>query len=171
MPTIALVPPVDPAWEAALAFLPFVRRVACEYRHRSWDRDDLIQEGLIAVYNAALRYEPRRGSFFRLVDVAVHNRMRDWLRWRHRHRRATGDEAPAVARADRVDLADLADVLAALGLRTDRQQTIVREHFGLYGPARTEAAIAVTLGTTRDAVARCQFRGLAQIRKRLGVAP
>jgi hypothetical protein len=96
--------------------------------------------------------------------------MVDWLRWCHRDRRATGDVAEALARPDRLDGPDLADVFAAFAPEGERQRQIVREHFGLKGPARTEAAIGTMLGMSRDAVARAQYRAIGRVRERLGMA-
>jgi RNA polymerase sigma factor (sigma-70 family) len=169
---LQLPPPARPPdpWAVALAYLPLVEQVARGFRVGRFDRDDLIQEGLIGVRNAALRFDRKRGTFRGLAWVAARNRMLAWVQWRDRDRRATGDVNHALARTNRIDGEALADVLAALSLRTDWQQTVVREHFGLYGPARTEAAIAVAMGTTWNAVARAQFRALVKVRKRLGVA-
>jgi RNA polymerase sigma factor (sigma-70 family) len=166
---LQLPPPTRPPdpWAVALAYLPLVWRVAREFRRGEFETDDLVQEGLLAVHRAVSRNDPARDSFGGLARRAAHNQMRDWLRWRRKARPVPRDAAPVAARADRVDLADLADVLAALGLGSDRQQAIVCEHFGLDGPARTGAAIAVALGMKRDAVARAQLRALAQVRERL----
>jgi RNA polymerase sigma factor (sigma-70 family) len=164
------LPPVDPAWAVALCYLPLIRRVAREFRRNPFDTDDLVQEGLIAVHRAVARNDPARDSFGGLANAAAHNRMVDWLRWLRCYGKArpvSPDAAPIADRTDRVDLTDLADVLAMLSLGTDRQQLIVREHFGLYGPARSEAQIAVALGMKRDAVARAKFRALAKVRERL----
>jgi hypothetical protein len=105
-----------------------------------------------------------------LVKRTAYRQMCDWLRWRRKARPVPRDAAPVADRADRVDAADLADVLAAIESLTARQRFIVREHFGLRGPARTGAVIAVALGMKRDAVARAQLRALARVRERLGAA-
>lgn len=162
-------PPAD-AWEAALAFLPFVRRVAREFRRDPWDTDDLIQEGLLAVHDASSRFDPRRGSFFRLVDVAVQNRMLRWLQWRRRAVAPGGDLSFVLARSDRLDLVELAEVLAAIEFLSERRRTILREHFGLRGPARKAKDIGVDLGMTRETVAKNQSRALVKVREGMGVA-
>jgi RNA polymerase sigma factor (sigma-70 family) len=169
---LQLPPPARPPdpWAVALAYLPLVWRLAREFRRGEFETDDLVQEGLIAVHRAVFRNDPARDSFGGLARRAAHNRMRDWLRWRRKARPVPPDAAPVADRADRIDAELLADVLAALGLGSDRQQAIVREHFGLDRPARTGAAIAVTLGMKRDAVARSQFRALSKVRERLGAA-
>jgi RNA polymerase sigma factor (sigma-70 family) len=166
---LQLPPPARPPdpWAVALAYLPLVTRVAREFRHGEWDTDDLIQEGLIGARNAAARYDPGQHSFWRMAEIAARNRMRDWLRWRHCDDRATGDAALARDRADRWDFERLADVLAAIDCMPGYRRTILREHFGLYGPARTGAAIGDGLGMTRSAVAKDQLRALAWVRERL----
>jgi RNA polymerase sigma factor (sigma-70 family) len=169
MPISPSVPPPDP-WTVALAYLPLVKRLARDFHRCPFDTDDLVQEGLLAVHRAVAEDDPARDSFGGLARRAARNRMIDWLRWRQRAVPPGGKLDDVLDRADRVDLIDLSDVLAALSLRTEWQQTVVREHFGLHGPARTEAAIAVAFRTTRDGVARAQFRALTQVRKRLGVA-
>jgi RNA polymerase sigma factor (sigma-70 family) len=163
-------PSLSDPWAVALAYLPLVRRVAREYRHGPWDTDDLIQEGLIGARNAALRYDSEQHSFFRMVEIAARNRMRDWLRWRHRDRCVTGDVVHALARADRVDAIELAEALAAIDLLPDRRRTILREHFGLDGPPRLEAAIGSDLGVSRDVIAQNKFRALGKVREHLGIA-
>jgi RNA polymerase sigma factor (sigma-70 family) len=166
---LQLPPPARPPdpWAVALAYLPMVWRLAREFRRGEFETDDLVQEGLIAVHRAVSRNDPARDSFGGLATRAAHNRMRDWLRWRRKARPVPRDAAPVADRADRVDAADLADVLAAIELLPCRPRFIVREHFGLRGPARTGAVIAVALGMKRDAVARAQFRALARVRERL----
>jgi RNA polymerase sigma factor (sigma-70 family) len=159
-------PPPD-AWAVALAYLPLVRRLARDFHRGPWDTDDLEQEGLLAVYCAVAKDDPTRDSFGGLARRAARNRMLDWLRWRRIDDPATGDVATARGRADRWDRADLADVFAAIECLPDRQRFIVREHFGLRGPARTAAVIAVVLGMKRDAVARAQLRALVRVRERL----
>jgi RNA polymerase sigma factor (sigma-70 family) len=168
---LQLPPPARPPdpWAVALAYLPLVRRVAREFRRGEFDTDDLVQEGLIAVYRAVAKDDPARDRFGGLARVVAYRRMCDWLRWRHQDDRAIGDTSHARARADRVDVADLDDVLVAIESLTDRQRSVIDGHFGLNGPARSEARIGDEMGTTRMAVARLKFRGLARVRERLGV--
>jgi RNA polymerase sigma factor (sigma-70 family) len=166
MPTPLPVPTVD-AWAVALCYLPLVRRLARDFHRGPWDTDDLMQEGLLGVHHAVAKDDPARDSFGGLARRAALNRMRDWLRWRRLDDAATGDVAVARARADRVDAADLADVLAAIGSLTELQRVAITGQLGLNGPAQSESQIGVALGITRDAVARLRIRGLAQLRKRL----
>jgi RNA polymerase sigma factor (sigma-70 family) len=164
------LPPVDPAWAVALAYLPLIRRVAREFRRGPFDTDDLIQEGLIAVHRAIAKNDPVRDSFGGLANAAAHNRMVDWLRWLRCYGKArpmSPDAAPIGDRTDRDDLIDLADALAAIESLTDRQRSVIDGYFGLRGPRRTESQIGIALGISRDAVARLRIRGLARLRKRL----
>jgi RNA polymerase sigma factor (sigma-70 family) len=161
----------DPAWAVALAYLPLVERHARGFRRGRFDFDDLVQEGLIAVHDAAPKQDPARGSFEKLANRAVHNRMLDWLRWHARDGRATGDVDVAEARADRVDAVALDDAFLAVWSLPDRRRTILSEHFGLAGPARTASEIGGGLGMKRDAVAKNQSRALAMLRTDAGVVP
>jgi RNA polymerase sigma factor (sigma-70 family) len=169
MPIPLPAPPPD-AWAVTLAYLPLVRRLARDFHRGDFDTDDLEQEGLLGVYRAVARDDPARDSFGGLARRAALNRMLDWLRWRRLDDVATGDVAVARARADRWDLAELADVLAAIGCLPGPRQTIIREHFGLEGPPRTAAAIGGRLGMTRSAVAKSQSRSLSMVREQIGVA-
>jgi RNA polymerase sigma factor (sigma-70 family) len=168
-PVPAPTPAVDP-WAVALAYLPLVEHAAREFHLGRFDTDDLIQEGLIAVHDAVSKDDPARGRFKGLAKVAVHNRMYDWLQWQRKDPPVPPDAPPVVDRVDRVDATELAVALAVIDCLPDRRQTILREHFGLSGPARTAAEIGADLGMTRDAVAKNQSRALVKIREHLGIA-
>lgn len=50
------------------------------------DEDDLIQEGLIGVWNAALRYEPCQASFETFASHRIRGRILDFLEKESKHR-------------------------------------------------------------------------------------
>ena len=59
----------DAAHELVVSHLPFVVKVAFQYRHYRIPVQDLIQEGTIGLMKAVKRFDPYRG--FRLVSFAV----------------------------------------------------------------------------------------------------
>jgi RNA polymerase sigma factor (sigma-70 family) len=168
-PVPAPTPAVDP-WAVALAYLPLVDQVARGFHVCRFDRDDLVQEGLIGVYRAVGKNDPARDTFRGLAWVAAQNRMRDWLRWQRKDPPVPLDAAPVADRVDRVDATELAEALAAIDRLPDRRRTILREHFGLDGPPRLEAAIGSDLGVSRDVIAQNKFRALGKVREHLGIA-
>jgi RNA polymerase sigma-32 factor len=60
---------VEAAHELVVSHLPFVVKVAFQYRHYQIPVQDLIQEGTIGLMKAVKRFDPYRG--FRLVSFAV----------------------------------------------------------------------------------------------------
>jgi RNA polymerase sigma-32 factor len=60
---------VEAAQEMVVSHLPFVVKVAFQYRHYMISVQDLIQEGAIGLMKAVKRFDPYRG--FRLVSLAV----------------------------------------------------------------------------------------------------
>ena len=60
---------VEAAQELVVSHLPFVVKVAFQYRHYMIPVQDLIQEGTIGLMKAVKRFDPHRG--FRLVSFAV----------------------------------------------------------------------------------------------------
>jgi RNA polymerase sigma-32 factor len=60
---------VRAAQELVVSHLPFVVKVAFQYRHYMIPVQDLIQEGTIGLMKAVKRFDPHRG--FRLVSFAV----------------------------------------------------------------------------------------------------
>ncbi len=60
---------VQSAHELVVSHLPFVVKMAYQYRHYMLPVQDLIQEGTIGLMKAVKRYDPHKG--FRLVSFAV----------------------------------------------------------------------------------------------------
>ena len=60
---------VEAAQEMVVSHLPFVVKVAFQYRHYMIPVQDLVQEGAIGLMKAVKRFDPYRG--FRLVSFAV----------------------------------------------------------------------------------------------------
>jgi len=60
---------IEAAQELVVSHLPFVVKVAFQYRHYAIPVQDLIQEGTIGLMKAVKRFDPHRG--FRLVSFAV----------------------------------------------------------------------------------------------------
>jgi RNA polymerase sigma-32 factor len=60
---------VDAAHELVVSHLPFVVKVAFQYRHYAIPVHDLIQEGTIGLMKAVKRFDPYKG--YRLVSFAV----------------------------------------------------------------------------------------------------
>lgn len=65
-------------------FQPLVSRMAGRYAASRPDAEDLMQEGLLELLAAALRYVPDRGAAFRTyAAVCIRNRMKSVLRGMH----------------------------------------------------------------------------------------
>src|SRR4030042_2955904 len=60
---------IEAAHELVVSHLPFVVKVAFQYRHYKIPVQDLIQEGTIGLMKAVKRFDPYKG--FRLVSFAV----------------------------------------------------------------------------------------------------
>ena len=60
---------VKAAHELVVSHLPFVVKIAFQYRHYMLPVQDLIQEGSIGLMKAVKRFDPHKG--FRLVSFAV----------------------------------------------------------------------------------------------------
>lgn len=68
-----------------------IRTAAASFSPRESERDDLIQEGYIALYNAVCAYDNARGaSFSTFAAVCIRNRMRNWIE------KSSGTEAAAL---------------------------------------------------------------------------
>ncbi|MCF7935145.1 MAG: sigma-70 family RNA polymerase sigma factor [Synergistales bacterium] len=78
--------PVD-AREALIAFLPYARKKAGDLAGGDAHlKDDLIQEGMIGLYNGIGRFRPERGSFAGFACSCIRNRMISYLRRIRRYR-------------------------------------------------------------------------------------
>ena len=60
---------VEAAHELVVSHLPFVVKVAFQYRHYMLPVQDLVQEGTIGLMKAVKRFDPHKG--FRLVSFAI----------------------------------------------------------------------------------------------------
>lgn len=62
-------------------FRQTVKLIAGKYTGASLETDDLVQEGLLGLYSAALSYSPERGVRFRTyASACIHNRIRNAAR-------------------------------------------------------------------------------------------
>ena len=66
---------MEEAWELAMRYRPIAVRAARRQRRSRIDYEDLVQEGLLALYVAALAYEPSKGSFGAYARVVVRRRV------------------------------------------------------------------------------------------------
>jgi len=60
---------VEAAQELVMSHLPFVVKIAFQYRHYAIPVQDLIQEGTIGLMKAVKRFDPQKG--YRLVSFAI----------------------------------------------------------------------------------------------------
>lgn len=60
---------LDSAHELVVSHLPFVVKIAFQYRHYMFPVQDLIQEGSIGIMKAVKRFDPHKG--YRLVSFAI----------------------------------------------------------------------------------------------------
>ncbi len=133
--------------------------------------EDLFQEGLFALWQAILRFDPRRGATFSTYAGLLITR-RLWLVI-HRLTRPQGfllpgEEPDPVERALRRDwLAGLRRTLAqALRSLPARLQLVLRAHYGLDGaPPRSLTQISEPLGVTPERVRQLRNEALHRLRQ------
>lgn len=116
------------------------RRIAAEYTFPGADRDDVEQEALIGLWEAARDYEPSRGSFPTYAGIVINCRLIDCLKAARASKRqllteavraADEDEAVAVLphlhqvsdRAEERD--DVRRLLVAIHALPDRQRYLI----------------------------------------------
>jgi len=131
------------------------------------ERDDLTQDLLLEIrHRLAPRHDPGRGKFRQLLQTAIRSRVLDVLRKRAREvgRLAPPDvidevPAPSLDEVDAIDIeASLIEALTAA--KHELMQGDDADHDALFALAdrvvhgRTEAEIAASEGTSRDAVVR-----------------
>ncbi len=152
-------------------FAPRVYRyVAFRVRERA-DAEDLVQRVFLKVIEALPRYEQRGTPFSAWLFRLAHNALVDFARTGRDHATL---EAAAEHRADAPDpsevaarSADAAALERAIRTLTPDQQAVLacRFYAGL-----SVAETARVLGRREIAVRSLQFRALATLRRRLGVA-
>lgn len=88
-----------------ISYMPWVRSLARALAGRdSYLQDDLIQEGLIALYRATQRYDPERGPFPPFARSCVRNAMISFLRKNTLHRAEESfDEIEELAKPSALD--------------------------------------------------------------------
>lgn len=165
--------PAADAWSVAMALLPLVEVVAKSLcRRRACDFDDLVQEGLIAVWQAWSRFDPARGSPERFASAIAGNRMRDWLRRSHvREILPGGDLGTAIARPDRIDESEYRDVIGAMDRLPAGCRFVARRRLAAGRESLSPDAIGAALGCCRRTVYRVETRAIARLRVALDVDP
>jgi RNA polymerase sigma factor (sigma-70 family) len=156
---------MDP-WELALDHRHVVAGMAAKLARQQADRDDLIQEGLIGLHRAALRYRGVRGAAFMTYA------WRDLLKSMHGAlRRGSPGDVPI-----REDLTaagpgtgpmgddERRRIDDAIGRLSDRMRTIVRQHHGLDGAApRLLREIGADLGLSVSRTCHIHREALAKL--------
>ena len=62
-------------------FRPLVQTLAAPYTGAAFDREDLVQEGLVALFSAVYAYQPEKAASFRtFASVCIANRLRSAAR-------------------------------------------------------------------------------------------
>lgn len=163
----------DAGAKLAAAYLETVQRIASNYHVLGIEQDDLVQEGLIGLLQAAKTYRPAKGCSFRTYAcICVNNRMKKLV-----EHTSTGKYS-ALSRAINIDdfdfSADLNDTpeerlieqekLAKLndsldGLLSEFEKTVFLFHMQGY----RQAQIAKALGTSPKSV----YNALGRVRRKM----
>ncbi len=70
--------------------LPLAGHIAKRYRNTGYEYDDLVQEGMIGLMEAAEKFDPERGCrFSALAGVCIENSIRMYLRSQRKHGHCT----------------------------------------------------------------------------------
>lgn len=134
---------------------------------------ELVQEGRIALWRAALGFDPGRGvAFSTYAGVAIERRLWQVAGRAWRHARGPHDWLPVI-RTDQLEaVADAwhqarvhAALLQAVAQLPDRLQTVIVAHYGLDGQAPdTWQAIGQQLGVTKARVGQLHQDALVLLR-------
>lgn len=143
--------------------------------------EDLVQEGLLEIWQKQFAYDPRRGAWLTFANHVASNRIRSVVRCMHSARRSYGKLEPLGA----ADLTPAGD--DQTGLRTDVQGVLSRlnefdrivavhliEHSALETSVRlgiTRAAIYRAIGRLRLEFAAAGLRPAARCSRRVRVMP
>lgn len=110
---------------------PIALAIAPEYRIPGLDADDVRQEALVALWEAAGSFDPARGRFPAFARTVIHRHLRDLLQAATRMKRTAvfhlgADPADTRDRiAARLELVDYARRATAL---SDRERSAVTDH-------------------------------------------
>jgi len=124
------------------------------------DREDMVQEAMIAVCQGLVYYEPARATLRTFTERIIDNRMTSLFRCRHARRRGHGRNEPLTAGANlaapdrHLDLrADVTLILAGMSL-FDRK---VAAHLIDCTPAETSRCLGVSRAAVYRAIARLRL--------------
>lgn len=121
--------------------------------------DDAAQVGRLALWEATLTYNPRRGTFKTWAGTHVISAVTRYLRGERQQDALRLGKSPVAAPSCPVETADLAQ--AALKVMTARERAIMR---AFYWEHRTGAAVARELQVTVRRVAQVKREALARAR-------
>jgi RNA polymerase sigma factor (sigma-70 family) len=125
------------------------------------DREDLLQEGLIACWRASSRYDPNRASVATFFDRVAANRIASVLRVARRHAADPLDEASAGSVSSdraRIELRlDVARAIRTLNADDRRLAVALMEH----SPAETSSRLGLARSTMYTRIARLRKHFIA----------
>lgn len=154
--------------------LPMVRRVALQVRSRlpaSIELDDLVQEGMLGLLDAARRWQPQPGQapFAAYARTRVRGAMYDWLRGqdllpRHQRDRLKEVEQAITALGHELGRApEDAEVAQALGLTLPAYHALLESSVSLGVLDETEAAeLEPEAGDSYDPLEQASLRQTLQ---------
>jgi RNA polymerase sigma-70 factor, ECF subfamily len=161
------------AWAFGMLFDHYhaaIYRFIASRVHRPTDAEDLTQLVFVKALEALPRYEARGVPFGGWLFRLARNAVIDHVRTRHEHAdlESVGDRPDADAGPEEISAVrqELAAVAAALESLTDEQREAIELRF-FAGLSAREAAVA--MGKQEGTVRGLQFRGIAAIRRHLGV--
>jgi RNA polymerase sigma-70 factor (ECF subfamily) len=161
------------AWAFGLLFdhyhLPVHRYIASRV-HRPSDAEDLTQLVFVKALEALPRYQSRGIPFGGWLFRLARNTVIDHVRTRHDHvdldsaiGQAGREAGPDELTVARQELDEVAEALAAL---TDEQRDAIALRFFAGLSAREAAEV---MGKQEGTIRGLQFRGIAALRRRLGI--
>ena len=161
------------AWAFGLLFdhyhLPIYRYIASRV-HRPADAEDLTQLVFVKALEALPRYESRGIPFGGWLFRLARNTVIDHVRTRHEHAdlEAVVGHAGREAGPDEVTVAhqEMDEVAVAMATLTDEQRDAISLRFFAGLSAREAAEV---MGKQEGTVRGLQFRGIAALRRQLGI--
>lgn len=152
----------EQAWQVAVAHRGLAARLALRRRRPDVEADDLVQEAVIGLWEAARSYDrSRNDSFSAYARMPILGRITQAQR-RRRMRSIPGGPLDGldVAAGTEPDAGEHDRLHAAIAALPERERTVIRDY---YLAGRTDAAIAADLGYGSQYVSRIRRATLARL--------
>lgn len=164
----------------------YVVTLARQYKSDILSTDDLVSEGTIGMMKAAEKYDPSRGKPFVTFAAPYIRRSIEAAIERHETNgdvRSTDESLPIgshnnytllnvledkdAAKADAaVEEASLSeDLIQAISVLNEREQTVIRHYFGIQEQRMTMAEIGEMMGLKRERVRQVRDKAIRKLHK------